>query len=182
MDVKIDLKTLEELSRVARQEYGLGGAVQHGASTLPPEAFDAFPRAGACEIHLATNFQNMVYEHPQFPAALKAEMYAWVREHATEERKPKDTEEQFIYKARKKAIGPFKQQMWTLDDAARRAIGQSLEEQFTFLMTKLKINDTAAVVSRVVSVPQIALDREGEIVAAGGKITAAEKKAEGLAD
>src|SRR6516165_2661671 len=35
MDVKIDLKTLEELSRVARADYGLGGAVQHGASTLP---------------------------------------------------------------------------------------------------------------------------------------------------
>ena len=53
----------------------------------------------------------MVYEHPQFPADLKAEMYAWVRENATEERKPKDTEEQFIYKARKKAIGPFKKRM-----------------------------------------------------------------------
>ena len=86
-DVKIDLETLEELSRLAREEYGLGGAVQHGASTLPPEAFDAFPRAGACEIHLATDFQNMVYEHPQFPADLKAEMYAWVREHAQEEKK-----------------------------------------------------------------------------------------------
>jgi fructose/tagatose bisphosphate aldolase len=182
MDVKIDLQTLEELSRVAREEYGLGGAVQHGASTLPPEAFDAFPRAGACEIHLATNFQNMVYEHGQFPADLKAEMYAWVRENATEERKPKDTDEQFIYKARKKAIGPFKQQMWTLNEEARGAIGQSLEEQFTFLMTKLKIHDTAAVVSRVVAVPEVALDREAEIVAAGGKITAAEKKAEGLAD
>jgi fructose/tagatose bisphosphate aldolase len=182
MDVKIDLQTLEELSRIARKEYGLGGAVQHGASTLPPEAFDAFPRAGACEIHLATNFQNMVYEHGQFPAALKSEIYAWVRENATEERKPKDTEEQFIYKARKKAIGPFKQKMWTLDDQTRRAIGQSLEEQFTFLMTKLKIQDSAKVVSRFVTVPQIALDREAEVVAAGGKITAAEKKAEGLAD
>jgi fructose/tagatose bisphosphate aldolase len=182
MDVKIDLQTLEELSRIARKEYGLGGAVQHGASTLPPEAFDAFPRAGACEIHLATNFQNMVYEHGQFPAALKSEIYAWVRENATEERKPKDTEEQFIYKARKKAIGPFKQKMWTLDDQTRRAIGQSLEEQFTFLMTKLKIEDSAKVVSRFVTVPQIALDREAEVVAAGGKITAAEKKAEGLAD
>src|SRR6185295_3192306 len=49
-DVKIDLATLEELSRVARDEYGLAGAVQHGASTLPPDAFHAFPRAGACEI------------------------------------------------------------------------------------------------------------------------------------
>jgi fructose/tagatose bisphosphate aldolase len=182
MDVKIDLHTLEELSRVARQEYGLGGAVQHGASTLPPEAFDAFPRVGACEIHLATNFQNMVYEHPELPADLKAEMYAWIRENALEERKPKDTDEQFIYKARKKAIGPFKQKLWGIGDDRRRAIGQTLEEQFTFLMGKLKINDTAVAVARLVPVPQVALDREQEIVAAGGKITAAEKKAEGLAD
>jgi fructose/tagatose bisphosphate aldolase len=182
MDVKIDLKTLEELSRLARSEYGLGGAVQHGASTLPAEAFDAFPKHGACEIHLATNFQNMVYEHAQFPPDLKAEMYAWIRANATEERKPKDTEEQFIYKARKKAIGPFKQKMWSLSEDARRAIGQSLEDQFTFLMTKLKINDTAATVSKFVKVPEVALDRNAEILAAGGKITAAEKKAEGLAD
>src|SRR5205807_1294488 len=147
-DVKIDLKTLEELSQVAKREYGLAGAVQHGASTLPPEAFDAFPRVAACEIHLATDFQNMIYEHPQFPADLKAEMYAWVREHALEERKPKDTEEQFIYKARKKAIGPFKLRMWSIDETARRAIGQSLEERFTFLMKQLKIANTTDAVAR----------------------------------
>jgi len=182
MDVKIDLQTLAELSRVAREDYGLAGAVQHGASTLPPEAFDAFPRVGACEIHLATNFQNMVYEHARFPADLKNEMYEWVRANAQEERKPKDTEEQFLYKARKKAIGPFKRRMWELGDEARRAIGRTLEEQFTFLMTKLKITDTAPVVARVVKAPVVAIDREKEIVAAGGKITAAEKKAEGLAD
>ncbi len=182
LDVAIDLTTLEELSRVARSEYGLAGAVQHGASTLPPDAFDAFPRVGACEIHLATDFQNMVYEHPTFPAGLKSEMYAWIREHALEERKPKDTEEQFIYKARKKAIGPFKQRMWGLGAEVRQAIGQSLEQRFAFLMKQLKISDTAAVVSKFVTVPQLPLDREAEIVAAGGKITAAEKKAEGLAD
>src|SRR5262249_31559757 len=131
-DVKIDLKTLEELSTAARKDYRLGGAVQHGASTLPPDAFDAFPRVGACEIHLATDFQNMVYEHGQFPAELKNDMYAWVREHALEERKPKDTEEQFIYKARKKAIGPFKKRMWSVGDDGREAIGRALEDRFTF--------------------------------------------------
>src|SRR5712692_7040460 len=171
-DVKIDLKTLAELSRVARTDYGLAGAVQHGASTLPPEAFDAFPRAGACEIHLATDFQNMVYEHPRFPAGLKSEMYAWIREHAADERKPTDTEEQFIYKARKKAIGPFKQRMWSIDEASRRAIGQSLEERFAFLMKQLKIAGTADVVSRFVRVPPAAADRDAETLAAGGKITA----------
>jgi fructose/tagatose bisphosphate aldolase len=181
-DVKIDLKTLEELSRVAREEYGLAGAVQHGASTLPPDAFDAFPRVGACEIHLATDFQNMVYEHARFPADLKAEMYAWIRANATEERKPKDTEEQFIYKARKKALGPFKRRMWGIDDADRLTIGQALEERFTFLMQKLKIDGTAAAVATFVTPTQVPNDREAEIVAAGGKITAAEKKAEGLAD
>ena len=72
--------------------------------------------------------------------------------------------------------------MWDLPEDARRAIGQSLEEQFSFLMTKLKINDTAALVSKFVKVPEVALDRGAEIVAAGGTITAAEKKAEGLAD
>jgi fructose/tagatose bisphosphate aldolase len=181
-DVKIDLVTLEELSRVARTEYGLAGAVQHGASTLPSEAFEAFPRVGACEIHLATNFQNMVYDHPQFPSDLKAEMYAWIREHATEERKPKDTEEQFIYKARKKALGVFKREMWDMPEGARRAIGQSLEEQFAFLMRKLKIDNTSSVVARFVRAPEVAADRDDEIVAAGGTITAAERKAEGLAD
>src|SRR6476620_5179660 len=181
-DVKIDLKTLEELSKAARTEYRLGGAVQHGASTLPPEAFDAFPRVGACEIHLATDVQNMVYAYPEYPSELKAAMYAWVREHATEERKPKDTEEQFIDKARKKAIGPFKKQMWSIEANHRRAIGQSLEERFTFLMKQLKIGNTAAAVSKFVHAPTVAIDREAEIVAAGGKITAAEKKAEGLAD
>ena len=66
----------------------------------------------------------MVYEHKQFPADLKSEMYAWIREHALEERKPKDTEEQFLYKARKKAIGPFKKRMWSIEADRRRAIGQ----------------------------------------------------------
>lgn len=181
-DVKIDLKTLEELSRLARKEYGLGGAVQHGASTLPPEAFDAFPRVGACEIHLATDFQNMVYEHPQLPAELKQEMYAWVREHALEERKATDTDEQFLYKARKKAIGPFKQRLWNLDPGRRAAIGQTLQERFEFLMRQLNIANTADAVREFVKVPEVAIDRAAEIVAAGGTITAAERKAEGLAD
>ena len=181
-DVKIDLATLEELSRLARKEYGLGGAVQHGASTLPPDAFDAFPRVGACEIHLATDFQNMVYEHPSFPAELKAQMYEWIRANATEERKPKDTDEQFIYKARKKAIGPFKKQMWSMSEGARQAIGRSLEERFTFLMKQLNVAGTSVAVAKFVKAPPLPIDRAAEVAAAGGKITAAEKKAEGLAD
>ncbi|HXE80389.1 MAG TPA: class II fructose-bisphosphate aldolase [Vicinamibacterales bacterium] len=182
MDVKIDLATLSELSRVAREEYGLGGAVQHGASTLPPEAFDAFPEAGACEIHLATDFQNQVYEHPALPVELRQQMYAWVVEHATEERKPNDTEQQFLYKARKKAIGPFKRQLWSLPDDVKAAIGKTLEDRFRFLMEKLRVAGTREVVNRFVRAPEVPRDRQSEVEAAAGRITAAERKAEGLAD
>ena len=181
-DVKLDLVALEELSSVARKEYGLGGAVQHGASTLPADAFDAFPKAGACEIHLATDFQNMVYEHPAFPKALKDEMYAWIREHAAEERKANDTEQQFLYKARKKAIGPFKSRAWGLDEPTRTAIGASLQERFAFLMGKLNIGGTADAVARFVKPAAAHLDRQSEIRWAAGIITAAERKAEGLSD
>jgi fructose/tagatose bisphosphate aldolase len=181
-DVKIDLDTLAQLSKVSREEYGLAGAVQHGASTLPADAFNAFPRVGACEIHLATDFQNMIYQHPDFPADLKDEMYAWLREHAANERKPKDTEEQWLYKSRKKAIGPFKQHVWGLPQNARDAIGRALEDRFAFLMQQLKVNNTAATVGRWVKVAELPIDRDREIVAAGGQITAAERKAEGLAD
>src|SRR5437870_5202422 len=103
-DVKLDLDTLERLSRVARDEYGLAGAVQHGASTLPDTAFNNFPKREVCEIHLATNFQTMLYD--ALPAKLRDEVYGWLRENAKDERKEKDSDEQCIYKTRKKAIGP----------------------------------------------------------------------------
>jgi fructose/tagatose bisphosphate aldolase len=181
-DVKLDLGTLKMLSEAARRDYGMAGAVQHGASTLPADAFHEFPTAGACEVHLATEFQNMVYDHPKLPAELKAQMYAWLKENAAEERKPKDTEEQFLYKARKKAIGPFKHQFWSLSEDVRAAIGSTLEQRFTFLMKQLNIGGTADAVKRFVKPAPVAFDRASEIVAAGGIITAAERKAEGLAD
>src|SRR5205807_577065 len=53
-DVKLDLDTLERLSKVAREEYGLSGAVQHGAATLPDSALNNFPKRETAEIHLAT--------------------------------------------------------------------------------------------------------------------------------
>ncbi len=42
--VKIDFEALRELSEIARKEFGLSGCVQHGASTLPDDAFHMFPQ------------------------------------------------------------------------------------------------------------------------------------------
>ena len=81
-DVKLDLQALAALVRVAREEYGLAGAVQHGASTLPSNAFGNFPRIETAEIHLATNFQNIIFDHPRLPAELRERLRSWVDENA----------------------------------------------------------------------------------------------------
>ena len=148
--VAIDFETLRKISRVAREEYGLAGAVQHGASTLPSEFFGHFPDNECAEIHLATEFQNMVYDHPALPLPLKRETERWLFRNKGSERKKSETESQFLYKARKFAIGPFKEQFWNLPDGTREAIGSSLEAKFRFLFEKLRIRGTREVVGRYI--------------------------------
>jgi len=152
-DVKLDLQALAALSKVARDEYGLAGAVQHGASTLPSSAFGNFPRIETAEIHLATNFQNMVFDHPKLPAALKERVRSWLDENAAGERKDGDTDEQFYYKARKKAIGPFKRDFWSLPEEVRSAIAADLEKMFVFLFEQLNVNGTQEQVNQFIQAP-----------------------------
>jgi len=151
--VKIDFETLRTLSEMARKEYGLSGAVQHGASTLPEEAFDKFPEVGTAEIHLATQFQNMVYEHPQFPDDLRQEIYEYLRQHHADERKPGETDQQFIYKTRKRGFGPFKEQFWNLPPDVKEAIGADWERKFELLFRKLRVTDTRGLVEKYTPIP-----------------------------
>src|SRR5438128_748967 len=137
----------------ARSKYGLGGAVQHGASTLPPDAFGHFPKCEAIEIHLATNFQNIVFDHPKLPADLRRDLQEWVKAECKDEWKKGDTEEQFYYKSRKKAIGPFKRRMWDLPADVRAAIAGDLEKTFAFLFEQLRVTGTRAVTDRCVKPP-----------------------------
>ncbi len=148
-DVALDLDTLANLSVIARERYGLAGAVQHGASTLPDTAFSNFPRTETAEIHLATNFQNMLFDH--LPDALRAEIYEWLRTNAKDERKDTDTDEQFFYKTRKKALGPFKRQLWALPADVKAAVGKAYDEKFAFLFQQLGIAGTREIVSRFVT-------------------------------
>ncbi|HEY6092083.1 MAG TPA: class II fructose-bisphosphate aldolase [Gemmatimonadales bacterium] len=148
--VQLDLQALKALSIDARAKYGLGGAVQHGASTLPPEAFSQFPQCEAVEIHLATNFQTIVMDHPALPKDLKREVNEWVKTEAKEEWKKGDSEEQFLYKSRKKAIGPFKRRFWDLPEDVRARIGADLEKTFTFLFEQLRVKGTRAATDKYV--------------------------------
>ncbi len=151
--VKLDLQALKALSEAASRRYHMGGAVQHGASTLPEAAFVNFPKYGACEIHLATNFQNIVFDHPDLPADIRDGYRQWVLANCAGERKADDSEQQFIYKSRKKAIGPFKDRMWHMPRPVLDAITHDLEQTFGMLFDRLNIGGTADVVGRFVRAP-----------------------------
>jgi hypothetical protein len=145
--VKLDFDVLGELGEIARS-YGLAGAVQHGASTLPDELFHRFPAVETAEIHLATGFQNALYEHPAFPAELHEKIERWVFENAADERKPDQTDQQFVYSTRKKAIGPFKRELWELE--ARDEILAAQRRKFSFLFTELGVNGSREMVDAYV--------------------------------
>ncbi|MBI3583821.1 MAG: class II fructose-bisphosphate aldolase [Nitrospinae bacterium] len=163
--VKLDFDTLEKLSKIAREEYGLCGAVQHGASTLPDEAFDRFPKTGTGEVHLATGFQNMIYESRNLPSDLREEVYRYLKETSAGDKKPNETDEQFIYKTRKKAFGPFKEKFWTLPSSVKDAIGKEIEDKFDFLFKKLNVVNTYDIVNKVVKPVDVQPDLKREIEA-----------------
>ncbi len=146
-EVKLDFEVLRRLGEIART-YGLAGAVQHGASTLPDELFHHFPAVETAEIHLATGFQNALYDHPAFPAELTAELEAWCRENAADERKAGQTDEQFLYTTRKKTIGPFKRQLWELE--TREQILADQGAKVAYLFSALGVNGSMEMLERYI--------------------------------
>ena len=144
-EVKLDFEVLRRLGEVAR-ENGLAGAVQHGASTLPDELFHRFPAVETAEIHLATGFQNALYEHPAFPDELHREIESWCFANALDERKAGQTDQQFVYTTRKKAIGPFKRRLWELPEIEEILAAQ--RRKIAFLFTELGVNGSAEMVDR----------------------------------
>jgi len=151
--VKLDFETLERLSKLARDEYGMGGAVQHGASTLPDEMFDIFPQKGTLEVHLATGFQNIIFDSPHFPMALKEKIQGGLAAKYGGERKCGETDTQFYYSTRKRAFGDFKRELWGLPDENMKKIEEELEERFSLLYHKLNVVNTADLVSKVIKPP-----------------------------
>lgn len=136
--VKLDFEVLRSIGEVARKKYGLSGTVQHGASTLPEEFFDKFPQNNCSEIHLATGFQNIMFDLA--PESFKEEVYRFIEENFKDEWKEGMTREQFLYKSRKRGLGPFKYQWWTLEN--KEEILDALERKFEFLFEKLNVFGT----------------------------------------
>ena len=77
------------------------------------------------------------------------EIYAWCRTNAADERKAGQTDEQFHYTTRKKAIGPFKRQLWDLE--TKDEILASQASKLAFLFTELRVNGTMELLERYIT-------------------------------
>lgn len=136
----VDFDLLKHLGKVSRESYGLGGAVQHGASTLPESAFSKFGEYETLEVHLATNFQNILFQ--EMPEDLVKEIYAYLDENNAHERKSGQTDEQFYYKTRKRALGVFKKKIWGISEDQKAKITAAWDIQFRNLFNRLGMADT----------------------------------------
>lgn len=165
--VNLDFDILLKLSRVGRSAYGIGGTVQHGASTLPESAFGKFVESEAVEVHLATNFQNMIFD--RLPDDLRLAMYAYLDKNNASERKPDMTDEQFYYKTRKNAIGPFKDQTWKLSADKKAEITLALEDQFRKLFVHLGMQGTRSFVDAKITPVSIEPDLKFYLGEAAGE-------------
>jgi fructose/tagatose bisphosphate aldolase len=144
----VDFSIHEKLGVVARREYGLAGTVQHGASTLPDELFHRFRDVETAEIHLATGFQNLLYEHEAFPRELHEQIEQWCFANALDERKPDQTDQQFVYTTRKKALGPLKRQLWDLETKDEILTAQA--QKIAFLFHELGVDSSREMVDRYI--------------------------------
>jgi fructose-bisphosphate aldolase, class II len=145
-EARVDFETIRRLGAIARNEYGMGGVVQHGASTLPVESFPRFVEAGTAEIHLATSFTLTLFEH--LPAELKQTMYRYLDENMARERLPGMTSQQFYHKFSKYALGPFKAELCGLEAGIKEELGRAWEGQFLQMFRTLGLEDTGELFQR----------------------------------
>lgn len=149
-EVAVDFSILSSISKAGREKYQIGGAVQHGASTLPDEYFNEFSKSEAVEVHLATGLQNLIFDHPAFPDELLKEIYQWIDDTKQSERETEQSDEQFHYKLRKKAWGKFKQAVWNIPEEERLQIRQALCERFYFFFSQLNVLGSSDLVQKFV--------------------------------
>lgn len=146
-DVNVDYALLKTISDICRSSFGMGGAVQHGASTLPGAQLAKFPETGAIEIHLALGFNNLIFDHPSLPEALKAQIREYTFANHANERAEGENDAQFFYNTRKKAWKVMKKPFWEMPEDAQTAIMASLQGMFRDMFTWMNVGKTSALVA-----------------------------------
>jgi hypothetical protein len=152
--MSVDHSLAARLASIARNEYGLPGVVQHGASTLTPEQWRSLPAAGVVEVHLATGIQNVILDHPALPRALVERMQAELAgpvsyaERGSEEGGAL-TPAQVYRHNRWRAWGVFKRDLWTLPEGVLERVDVALEAWFATTFDALGLAGRAHELARI---------------------------------
>jgi len=146
--VAVDLKTLRELAIEAKKHH-LAGIVQHGASTLDENFFKKIPKTGVCEIHLATGFQNLIFDSNYFPNTLRQKIYDWLKDKFKKEMREYKSEKQFFYEFRKYSLTRFKKDIWNIKEEDKKKICKKIENKFIFFFKNLNIFNTASLIKAI---------------------------------
>ncbi len=149
----LDLDLAAELAAVARTN-GFGGIVQHGASTLQLDQFQALPAAGIIEVHLATNIQNLVFDAPAFPPALRSAMRqeALASTVGAAERGAETQEvdaEQAFSNKRWSLWGPYKGQLLGLPEDVRQQLAEGVADWAAELLVAFRLAGRGAELRRL---------------------------------
>ncbi len=153
--VDVDFDLLRTISRIAREQYEMGGVVQHGASTLPGEQLARLPASGAVEVHLALGFNNLIFDHPSLPQAIRDEIRDYTFTHHAAERGAGETDAQFLYNTRKKSWKVMKQRFWDLPGDVQDAIMGSLEDRFGAMFGWLNVGGTTGLARELTTTVRI---------------------------
>jgi len=97
----------------------------------------------------------MMFDSKYFPEELKNKIYEWLKVNAAAERKEGETDEQFFYKTRKKALGPFKKDIMSLSQDLRDKIAAEIEAKFDFLFKQLSAVNNRALVDKYVTLKRV---------------------------
>ncbi|HEY3275009.1 MAG TPA: class II fructose-bisphosphate aldolase [Syntrophorhabdaceae bacterium] len=147
-DVSIAFEILKMATEFGRK-YGWAGSVQHGASTLPNNAFSLFPKNKAVEVHLATGFQNICFDNGLYKVkGVQCEIEQFLADKFRGDWKAGKTFAQFAYSTRKQAVGPFKWLTWTMPEEVRAKVAEDLYDQFAFLFHQLGVIDTKDLIAK----------------------------------
>lgn len=153
--VNVEYSVLNTITSICQKEFRMAGAVQHGASTLRGDQLAQMPGHGAIEVHLALGFNNLIFDHPSLPQAMKDEIREYTIKHHSHERAPGETDAQFIYNVRKKAWKIMKQRFWDLPANIEADVMASLQKMFHDMFTWMNIQNTRELVAAHTQAPVI---------------------------
>ena len=146
LEMKVDFEVIDECGEEARK-WGVGGVVQHGASTLKDEQLSQFTKHNTLEIHLATGWQNIILDSESFPRNLARDMEEWVLNNFGAKYK---TIEECMYRERKKAWGQFQNRVWDIEEKNVEAIMEEVGERGTIILNELGMKDRSEILRKYI--------------------------------